>query len=48
MSNEELLNEYEFTIAFYITASNSNDKEAIVKYESYLCELRTEILKRMK
>ena len=48
MTNEELLNEYEFTIAFYITASNSKDKEAIEKYESYLCELRSEILKRME
>lgn len=48
MTNEELLNEYEFTIAFYITASNSKDKEVIEKYESYLCELRAEILKRME
>ena len=48
MSNEELLNEYEYTIAFYIAASNSKDKEAIEKYESYLCELRSEILKRME
>ena len=48
MSNEELLNEYEFTIAFYITAANCKDKESIVKYESHLCELRNEILERMK
>ena len=48
MTNEELLNEYEFTIAFYIAASNSKDKEAIEKYENYLSELRTEILKRME
>lgn len=47
MSNEELLNEYEFTVAFYITAANCRDKEAIEKYESHLRELRTEILKRM-
>lgn len=48
MSNEELLNEYEFTVAFYITASNNKDKEAIEKYENYLYELRAEILKRME
>lgn len=48
MSNEELLNEYEFTIAFYITASNSKNKESIEKYENYLRELRSEILKRME
>lgn len=48
MSNTELLNEYEFTIAFYITATNANDQDATEKYEKYLCELRTEILKRME
>ena len=48
MSNEELLNEYEFTVAFYITATNGTDKQIIEEYENHLCELRNEILKRMK
>ena len=47
MTSEELLDEYEFTIAFYIAVSNSKDKEAIAKYESYLRDLRSEILNRM-
>ena len=48
MSNTELLNEYEFTVAFYITAANAKDQDATEKYEKYLCELRNEILKRME
>lgn len=48
MLNEELLNEYEFAVAFYITAVNNKDEKDIEKYENYLRELRVEILKRME
>lgn len=48
MSNTELLNEYEFTVAFYITAVNDKDENAIEKYEKHLRKLRIEILKRME
>ena len=48
MPNTELLNEYEFAVAFYITAANAKDTSATEKYEKYLCELKTEILKRME
>ena len=45
MTNTELLDEYEFTVALYI---NSKDEETTEKYEKYLRELRLEILKRME
>lgn len=47
MSNEELLNEYETTVALYVVASNSKINEATSKYEKQLNELKAEILKRM-
>ena len=48
MSNEELLLEYEFTTALYITAVENEDEVAIEKYEKYLNKLKSEILKRME
>lgn len=48
MTNEELLLEYEFTTALYITAVENEDEEAVEKYEKYLNKLKAEILKRMK
>lgn len=45
MSNSELLDEYEFTVALYI---NAKDEETTEKYEKYLRKLRIEILKRME
>lgn len=47
MTNEELLLEYELTTAAYIAAVEKKDEETTVKYEKYLCELKSEILKRM-
>ena len=48
MTNEELLLEYELTIAAYIAAGEKKKDDDIAKYEKYLCELKAEILKRMK
>ena len=48
MTNEELLLEYEIAIAAYIAAVEKKNEETTVKCEKYLCELRTEILKRME
>ena len=48
MTNEELLLEYEFTTALYITAVENEDEESVGKYEKYLNKLKAEILKRMK
>ena len=47
MTNEELLLEYELTIAAYITAVGKKKEEDLKKYEKYLCELKAEILRRM-
>ena len=47
MTNEELLNEYETAVALYVVATSERNDLAIVKYESQLTELKSEILKRM-
>ena len=47
MTNEELLLEYELTMAAYIDAVEKKKEEALEKYEKYLCEIKAEILKRM-
>ena len=47
MLNEELLNEYETTVALYVVATSEKNDLAIAKYESQLNELKSEILKRM-
>ena len=47
MSNEELLNEYETTVALYVVATSVNNEVAIAKYEKQLNELKSQIIKRM-
>lgn len=44
MTNEELLSEYEFTVAIYIASA---DETTNATAEIYLKELKAEILKRM-
>lgn len=47
MTNEELLLEFELTVAAY--TANADNKEAdLSNMEEYLKKLKTEILKRMK
>ena len=48
MTNGELLLEYELATMQYIVAVEKKNDEAVKKYEKYLCELKDEILKRMK
>ena len=47
MSNEELLNEYETSVALYVIATSVDNKVAIAKYEKQLNELKSQIIKRM-
>lgn len=47
MSNEELLSEFELTVAAY-TVNSDNKEIDISKTELYLEKLKAEILKRMK
>lgn len=46
MSNEELLNEFELTVAAY-TVNSDNKEIDTSKIELYLEKLKAEILKRM-
>ena len=48
MTNEELLNEYEFTVAFYVIAIHDKNVKAMEEYENHLRKLKIEILKRME
>lgn len=47
MSNEELLSEFELTVAAYTVNSDNKEKDTS-KTEMYLENLKAEILKRMK
>lgn len=47
MTNEELLSEFELTVAAY-TVNSDNKEIDISKTELYLEKLKAEILKRMK
>ena len=47
MSNEELLSEFELTVAAY-TVNSDNEETDTSKMEMYLEDLKAEILKRMK
>lgn len=46
MTNEELLLEFELTVAAY-TVNTDNKKNDMTEMEVYLANLKTEILKRM-
>lgn len=48
MTNEELLLEYELATMQYLAEAEKKNDEALEKHEKYLCELKAEILNRMK